>query len=161
MGGCKSPPLYIYREIKMNLANISTELQDVAVFEMEHSGYKAKLMEAQKLIDNGHEHSLPPGESMCVIPIHCLPACPEGWVKEAGSYVVPVDVDKGIWFDWTMNDNNTAIVPSVKGMNPITGDKLEGMVLEQYRDKCPKRLFRWKNHFKYEDGRSFRGLFQG
>ena len=37
-----------------------------------------------------------------------------------------------------MNDPlNTAILPSCKGMNPLTGQKLEGMVLEQFADKCP------------------------
>jgi len=37
-----------------------------------------------------------------------------------------------------MNDPlNTAILPSVKGMNPITGQKINTIDLEQYKDKCP------------------------
>ena len=109
----------------MNLSEISKDLMDVCVFEMEHSGYKAKIMEAERLEDNGSEHGLPPGNAMRVIPIHCLPACPDSWVKESGSYIIPIEVDKGIWFDWTMNNRSSGVVPSIKGMNPITGRKIE------------------------------------
>lgn len=112
--------------------------KDVAVSVMEHSGYKATIMAAAKLRDNGHVHALPPGRALPVVPIHCLPGCPDNWVRESGSYVVPVTADIGLWFDWTMNDSyNVAVVPSVKGMNPITGQKLEGCQMEHYRDTCP------------------------
>ena len=47
--------------------------------------------------------------------------------------------ETGLWFDWTFNsDKNTAIVPTVKGCNPITGLKTSGFHLERYEDKCPK-----------------------
>jgi hypothetical protein len=73
-----------------------------------------------------------------VLPIAALPAAPKDWVRAAGTFVCPVDTGYGLWFDWTMNDTvNTAVVPSVKGMNPITGQKLEALRLEQYADKCP------------------------
>lgn len=104
---------------------------------MEHSGYKASLMEAERL-KGECVFGLPPGKRLNVIPIHCLPGCPEGWVRESGSYVCLVDCEKGLWFDWTMNDNDTAIIPSVKGMNPITGEQIKELRMEQYRDKCPK-----------------------
>ena len=107
------------------------------VREMECGGFKASLMRANRLTGDGL-HGLPPGSKVGVFPIAALPGCPEGWVRATGTYVCPVDVSWGLWFDWTMNDRyNTAIIPSVKGMNPITGQKIDHIGMEQYRDKCP------------------------
>jgi len=122
--------------MKENIAHKYAKEVSIAV--MEHSGYMASIMAAAKLPDNGTVHALPPGIKIPVVPIHCLPGCPDDWVRESGSYVVPVYPDIGLWFDWTANDQfNTAIVPSLKGMNPITGQKMEGCQMEQYRDICP------------------------
>lgn len=121
----------------INLMNISKEFKNVALPEMSHAGYKAQIMEAERLVGKG-VFSLPKGEVMPIIPIECLPGCPSSWVRECGTYVIPVEVNKGIWFSWIMNDINTAIVLSVKGMNPVTGKKIESLNLEQYRDKCPE-----------------------
>jgi hypothetical protein len=105
---------------------------------MKINGFVAKLMRAERLKDNGYAHNLPPGEPIPVFPIDMLPGCPDGWVRDAGSYVCPVAADWGLWFDWTKNDDmNTAVLPTVKGMNPITGRKLDGLSLEQYSSKCP------------------------
>ena len=107
------------------------------VREMECGGFKASLMRAERL-QGDCLHGLPPGSKVEVFPIAALPGCPEGWVRATGTYVCPVDVSWGLWFDWTMNDQyNTAIIPSVKGMNPITGQKIDHIGMEQYRDKCP------------------------
>ena len=107
------------------------------VKQMEIGSFKASLMKARRLTGEA-VHGLPPGQPVDVFPIAALPGCPEAWVKAAGSYVCPVDANWGLWFDWTMNDSyNTAIIPSVKGMNPITGLKIEHIGMEQYRDKCP------------------------
>jgi len=104
---------------------------------MEHAGFKARLMMARRLEGEGI-HGLPPGSPVPVFPIAALPAAPEGWGRAAGTYVCPVSASWGLWFDWTMNDPlNTAILPSVKGMNPITGQKINTIDLEQYKDKCP------------------------
>ena len=108
------------------------------VMEMEHAGFKAQLMMAERLSDSDRSYGLPPGDPIPVFPIATLPGAPKEWVREAGTYVCPVDVEKGLWFDWTHNDQlNTAVIPSVKGMNPITGQKIENLRLEQYADKCP------------------------
>jgi len=108
-----------------------------AVYEMDHAGFKASLMKAQRLVGEG-THGLPPGDRIPIYPIAALPGSPESWVREAGTYVCPVDSDWGLWFDWTMNNNlNTAVLPSVKGMNPITGQKLDGFGMQMYADKCP------------------------
>jgi len=64
---------------------------------------------------------------------------PENWMKGPGVYVVPVRPNKGLWFDWRENSSrNTAIIPTVKGCNPITGLKTSGFHLEHYEEKCPR-----------------------
>ena len=104
---------------------------------MEHAGFKARLMMAERLVGD-RVHRLPPGSPVPVFPIAALPAAPESWSREAGTYVCPVSADWGLWFDFTMNDPiNTAVLPSIKGMNPITGQKINTIDLEQYKDKCP------------------------
>jgi len=112
------------------------DIKEIQVDFMEHAGYKAKIMEAERLVGE-NTFGLPPGSPISCIPLACLPGAPEEWVREAGSYVVKVNPDKGLWFDWTMNDAySIGIIPSVKGMNPITGQKIEELNLTQYRDKC-------------------------
>jgi hypothetical protein len=111
-------------------------LNDVSLYQMNHIGYSAKIMKSKRL--KGEEvFGLPSGESMKVIPLDCLPGCPDEWIKDAGSYIVPVESECGIWFDWTTNKNDTAIIASIKGINPITGIKIDQLELEQYREKCP------------------------
>ena len=104
---------------------------------MRHNGFSARLMQTPRLKDVGRAYGLPPGNPVPVYPIDALPGCPEDWIHGSGSYICPVD-EYALWFDWTMNDNeNTAVIASVKGMNPITGRKLEGLALEKYSEKCP------------------------
>jgi hypothetical protein len=122
---------------------------------MKVNGFRASLKRAPKLVDNGFAHQLPHGEDIPVFPVDMLPGCPEDWVREPGSYVCPVDPEWGLWFDWTMNDRmNTAVLPTVKGMNPITGQKLDGLVLEEYKQKCPvhKKDFQGDERFCEECG---------
>jgi hypothetical protein len=117
----------------------ATEILDRGYkIQMEHKGFKATLMRATRLKDNGRPHALPPGFPVPVYPVDALPGCPGDWMRGGGNYVCPVNPDEGLWFDWTDNDPlNTAVLPSVKGMNPITGQKLEGLALEQYKENCP------------------------
>jgi hypothetical protein len=117
---------------------VSDILDEGFVHVMEHAGFKASLMKAPMLKDTGKAHGLPPGEKLPVVPIANLPGCPESWSREAGTYVCPIDVGWSLWFDFTMNNRlNTAVVPSVKGMNPITGQPIGGPQLESYEEKCP------------------------
>jgi len=124
---------------KRAITYVNRLIEEGYVYTMEHAGFSASLMKAPKLSNrDGRPHSLPPGQQMPVIPIGCLPGCPEGWSRDPGTYVCPIDTDWGIWFDFTMNDAlNTAVIPSVKGMNPITGRPLTGPYLESYIEKCP------------------------
>ena len=82
--------------------NFIKEANKSAVTVMEHAGFKARIMKARRLTGEG-VHGLPSGSPIDVFPIASLPGCPEGWVKEAGTYVCPVSSDWGLWFDWTLN----------------------------------------------------------
>lgn len=70
-------------------------------------------------------------------------SCPENWMhgsSKASSYFIPIETGKGMWLDFNENSRNShdvAVVVSVQGINPITGQKTTTLILEQYRDKCP------------------------
>lgn len=105
---------------------------------MEFKGFKAKIMEAERL-KGDHIHGLPSGIPLTVYHSDSFVKYPENWMKGPGVFVVPVQPEKGLWFDWTLNDGiNTAVLPTVKGCNPITGLKTDGFHLERYDEKCPK-----------------------
>jgi hypothetical protein len=118
---------------------LESEVRKSMTTEMRLDRFVARLRFAPRL-EGDIIHGLPPGRPAEVIHLDCLPGAPKDWIRSRGSYVVPVDVGLGIWFDWRTggeNDVNTAIVPSVKGMNPFTGQKLEALRLESYVEKCP------------------------
>jgi len=116
--------------------SLDTEAKRVMTWQMKHCGFSASIMRAKRLPNTGRHH-LPPGSQIPVFPVDALPGCPPEWIR-GGSFVCPVDADWGIWFDWTSNDQrNTAVIPSVKGMNPITGRRMEGPHMESYEEKCP------------------------
>jgi hypothetical protein len=104
---------------------------------MELNGFTAKIMQAERL--RGEQtHELPPGRPLSVYKVDQFTKHPETWMRGDGCYVVPVKSNKGLWFDWTDNDAaNTAILPSVKGCNPITGTPTSGFSLEEHNGKCP------------------------
>lgn len=105
---------------------------------MEHAGFKANIMEAERLAGE-RTHALPPGSALPVHRVSEFKKHPDNWMEEDGCYVVPVKPNKGLWFDWTMNEAlNTAVVPTVKGCNPITGLKTDRLGLERYENNCPK-----------------------
>jgi len=105
---------------------------------MEYKGFKARIMEAERLTGEG-VHGLPPGYELPSYPADLFEKWPENWMKGPGVFIVPVKPNKGLWFDWRANDpDNTAIIPTVKGCNPITGLQTSGFHLERYETKCPK-----------------------
>jgi len=71
------------------------------------------------------------------------PACPQMWVNGsslASSYFLPVEEGRGLWLDFNGcwdSEYDVAIVVSVQGVNPLTGQKTDELRLEQYKDKCP------------------------
>jgi hypothetical protein len=105
---------------------------------MEYKGFKASIMEAERLTGE-YEHNLPPGSPLEIFHADQFMNLPGGWMRGPGVFIVPVRPNKGLWFNWTMNDaHNTAVLPTVKGCNPITGMQTSGFHLERYESKCPK-----------------------
>ena len=104
---------------------------------MNYKGFKAQIMKAPRLIGEG-EHNLPSGSAIDIFPVDAFENPLTNWLSGPGNYVVPVDSDWGLWFNWTYNDeSNTAVLLSIKGMNPITGQRSNGFTLERYEEKCP------------------------
>lgn len=105
---------------------------------MEYKGFKAEIREAPRLIGD-HVFELPKGTPLPVYFADEFINYPENWMKGQGVFVVPVKPNKGLWFNWRGNDElNTAVLPTVKGANPITGMQTSGFHLEAYESKCPK-----------------------
>lgn len=88
-------------------------------------------------------HNLPPYAARPVYKVDEFPACPTNWMHgsaKASSYFFPVGKGKHMWFDFNDNRSHThhlAIVMSIQGINPITGQQSKILRLEQYREKCP------------------------
>ena len=103
---------------------------------MNINGFFASIMRAEKKTE-GSNGGLPPGVPIPVLPVDFLKVRPDNWIGGEGSYVCPVDSEWGLWFNFTMNNpGNTSVLPSVKGMNPITGQRVNGYELEDYAE-CP------------------------
>ena len=104
---------------------------------MNINGFFASIMRTGKKSEDSKD-SLPPGVPIPILPVDYLKVKPDNWVGGEGSYCVPVDSDWGLWFNFTMNNPaNTAVLSSVKGMNPITGQRIGGYDLEGYQEDCP------------------------
>ncbi len=102
--------------------------------QMSYKGFSARIMKARRLTGD-HIHGLPPGHEIDVYPVDEFEHPLSHWITGSGNYVVPVDSDWGLWFDWAQNDQmNTAVLPTVKGMNPITGRRTSGFALESYEN---------------------------
>jgi len=94
-------------------------------------------MKAEKKREES-DGGIPSGIPIPVLPVDYLKDRPKEWVGGEGSYVVPVDSDWGLWFNFSMNNaQNTAVLVSVKGMNPITGQRMNGYNLEDIKEECP------------------------
>lgn len=105
-------------------------------------GFSAQIMEADRLVGDS-VFGLPPGSPLNAYRVKQFNQHPDHWIDDDdGSWVVVVKPNKGLWFDWRGNDQfNTAVLPSVKGCNPITGIETKGFGLDQYiggSSTCPK-----------------------
>ena len=87
--------------------------------------------------------TLPPCAARQAYPVDSYPACPDSWMNGsdvASIYFVGVEEEKGMWLDFNACDNldrEVAVVISIQGVNPITGQKTDALRLEQYKEKCP------------------------
>lgn len=99
-------------------------------------GFTAQIMEADRLVGES-VFGLPPGNSLAAYQVKQFNQRPAHWMETDG-WVVVVKPNKGLWFNWTHNDaQNTAILPSVKGCNPITGVESDGFALLK-TTVCPR-----------------------
>jgi len=98
--------------------------------------------------DNDEEraHFLPPFAPVDAYPVDEYEACPDNWMNGsdiASSYFVGVKEDHGMWLDFNecfYHTHDVAVVISIQGINPITGQKMvaeKALRLEQYHKKCP------------------------
>jgi len=97
--------------------------------------------------------NLPPYAVQTVYPVDEYPGCPSTWMHGsdmASSYFVGVEEDHGMWLDFnqcTRHTHDVAIVISIQGVNPITGQKMVGkkpLRLEKYKKKCPVHKVNFK-----------------
>lgn len=94
---------------------------------------------------NGKEvpSGLPPYARTMAYAVDEYPACPTSWMNGsdiASSYFAPVEAGKGMWLDFNgchHHNHEVAVVISVQGVNPISGQKQDVMRLEQYKTNCP------------------------
>jgi len=88
-------------------------------------------------------YSLPPRAPVDAYKVDEYKGCPSSWMNgssKSSSYFVPIKEGKGMWLDFNNcfeNERDVAIVVSIQGINPITGQKTKTLRLEQYKDKCP------------------------
>lgn len=70
-------------------------------------------------------------------------ACPANWMHGsdlASSYFVGLETNRHLWLDFNANWSNNhhvAVVISIQGINPITGQHTKELRLEQYVTNCP------------------------
>lgn len=95
-------------------------------------------------------HGLPPYNRQKVFVVDEYPACPTNWEhgsSKASSYFAALRPGAHMWFDFNMNANyshHIAIVCSIQGINPVTGQRTKVLRLEQYKDKCPTHDIKFK-----------------
>lgn len=101
--------------------------------------------------------SLPPSAPRPAFAVDEYPACPDNWMHGSAtesSYFVPIIEEKGMWLDFTFNEMHeydVAVLVSVQGINPLTGEKSDPIRLEQYREMCPKHQKSFKQDLYCED----------
>jgi len=88
------------------------------------------------------------------------PACPTNWEHGsdiAGSYFVGLAEDGALWLDFNEcfdHTHDVAVVLSVQGINPITGQTMVGdnpLRMEQYHKNCPVHDTPFKQDYFCED----------
>lgn len=87
--------------------------------------------------------NLPPYNRVMAYKVDEFPACPSSWIHgstKAGSYFMGIEEGKGMWLDFngcSNDEHDVAVLISIQGVNPISGQKQDKMRLEQYKNKCP------------------------
>lgn len=94
---------------------------------------------------NGEEIAqyLPPANPQPVFVVDDYKDVPENWIHGSGlssSYFCPIEEGEGMWLDFTGNNgynHDVAVVVSIQGINPITGQKTDVIKMEKYTTHCP------------------------
>ncbi|MCD6435688.1 MAG: hypothetical protein J7L15_04810 [Clostridiales bacterium] len=102
-------------------------------------------LKLDQIIRNGTEvaQGLPPSCPVEAFVVDEYPACPSNWMNgsdKASSYFLGVRQDRGMWLNFNgcvHHKHDVAVVISIQGINPITGQKTEKLRLEKYESKCP------------------------
>lgn len=88
-------------------------------------------------------HGLPPYCPQVVHKVDEYQACPSNWMHgsdKASSYFLGLEPGRHLWLDFNSNwqhAHHVAIVLSIQGINPITGQQTKELRLEQYVNNCP------------------------
>jgi hypothetical protein len=93
-------------------------------------------------------HNLPPYAPQSAYVVDEYSGCPNNWMhgsNKSGSFFVPLQFGKGMWFDFTHNESHqyhVAVVTSVQGVNPIIGPmgrkEPASLDLWQIKNTCPE-----------------------
>ena len=92
------------------------------------------------------DQGLPPSAPRETYLVDDLPTCPKNWMRssrDSASYLVPVREGNGLWLDFNGNARYThdvAVQISVQKLNPVSGLKVDGQILEQYTSEV-RRVF--------------------
>lgn len=88
-------------------------------------------------------HKLPPYDKQKVHVVDLYKDCPSNWMhgsSKASSYFLVLRPGRHLWIDLNANfkhTHNIAIVLSIQGINPITGQQTKELRLEKYEENCP------------------------
>jgi uncharacterized protein YegL len=119
--------------------------EDMQKSKMNVNGFSVtiNMPESVKSKDDADDNALPPYAPVVAHVVDEYPASPSNWMhgsSKASSYFVGVKPEHGMWLDFNDNSKNerdVAIVVSVQGINPITGQKTSELRLEKYEKSCP------------------------
>lgn len=118
------------------MAKSSTEI-------MKCGQFSCALHMPKALPDSVKTHALPPFAPVTAYKVDDYDRVPQNWLhssKSEGSYFVGVKEGHGMWLNFNDNSllkHDVAVVVSVQGINPITGQMTSGLKLERYDAKCP------------------------
>ena len=117
--------------------------------------------------DADNTNNLPNLDPVKVYAVDDYPACPDNWMHGSdivGSYFVGLAEDGALWLDLNEcfdHTHDVAVVLSVQGINPITGQTMVGdnpLRMEQYHKNCPVHNIPFKqDYFCEECGYSWPG----
>ncbi len=107
-----------------------------------------------------NKHNLPYAAPTSIYAVDEYPACPDNWEHGsdiAGSFFAGLHEDWALWLDFNECFNHThdvAVVLSVQGINPITGQTMVGdnpLRMEQYHKNCPIHDVAFKQDYFCEE----------